>query len=93
MGCITDEPTITEALKGCEVVMHFAGLKAVGESSEKPLDYYRINVGGTVNLLKCMSDAGVNKIIFSSSATVYKPAKSVEDLPWKEGNYYFEVKM
>jgi len=52
LGCITDEKVVTDILTGCEVVMHFAGLKAVGESSEKPLDYYRVNVGGTVNLLK-----------------------------------------
>lgn len=54
-----------------DLVMHFAGLKAVGESVEKPLKYYENNVGGTVNLLKCMQKYGVNKIIFSSSATVY----------------------
>lgn len=54
-----------------DLVMHFAGLKAVGESVEKPLEYYETNVGGTVNLLKCMKNHGVNKIIFSSSATVY----------------------
>lgn len=54
-----------------DLVMHFAGLKAVGESVEKPLKYYENNVGGTINLLKCMQKYGVNKIIFSSSATVY----------------------
>lgn len=54
-----------------DLVMHFAGLKAVGESVEKPLKYYENNVGGTINLLKCMKKHGVNKIIFSSSATVY----------------------
>lgn len=54
-----------------DLVMHFAGLKAVGESVEKPLKYYENNVGGTINLLKCMKKYGVNKIIFSSSATVY----------------------
>ena len=54
-----------------DLVMHFAGLKAVGESVEKPLKYYENNVGGTINLLKCMQENGVNKIIFSSSATVY----------------------
>ena len=54
-----------------DLVMHFAGLKAVGESVEKPLKYYENNVGGTINLLKCMQEYGVNKIIFSSSATVY----------------------
>ncbi|MBQ3320877.1 UDP-glucose 4-epimerase GalE [Candidatus Saccharibacteria bacterium] len=54
-----------------DLVIHFAGLKAVGESVEKPLLYYENNVGGTINLLKCMKEFGVNKIIFSSSATVY----------------------
>lgn len=54
-----------------DLVIHFAGLKAVGESIEKPLKYYENNVGGTINLLKCMKKYGVNKIIFSSSATVY----------------------
>ena len=54
-----------------DLVIHFAGLKAVGESVEKPLRYYENNVGGTINLLKCMKKHDVNKIIFSSSATVY----------------------
>lgn len=54
-----------------DLVIHFAGLKAVGESVEKPLKYYENNVGGTINLLKCMKKYDVNKIIFSSSATVY----------------------
>lgn len=54
-----------------DLVIHFAGLKAVAESVEKPLEYYENNVGGTVNLLKCMQKYNVKKIIFSSSATVY----------------------
>lgn len=54
-----------------DLVMHFAGLKAVGESVEKPLEYYENNVGGMINLLKCMKKCGLKKIIFSSSATVY----------------------
>jgi len=54
-----------------DLVIHFAGLKAVGESVEKPLKYYENNVGGTVNLLECMQKYGVHKIVFSSSATVY----------------------
>ncbi len=54
-----------------DLVMHFAGLKAVGESVEKPLKYYENNIGGTVNLLECMKKYGVKKIVFSSSATVY----------------------
>merc|ERR1712136_465589 len=52
-------------------VIHFAGLKAVGESCQIPLKYYRVNIVGTLNLLDCMQDAGVHKIVFSSSATVY----------------------
>lgn len=54
-----------------DLVIHFAGLKAVGESVEKPLLYYKNNVGGTINLLEAMKKYGVKKIVFSSSATVY----------------------
>lgn len=56
---------------GYDAVMHFAGLKAVGESVEKPLLYYGNNIGGTVNLLEVMEENSVKKLIFSSSATVY----------------------
>lgn len=52
-------------------VIHFAGLKAVGESVEKPLEYYQNNVGGTLTLVEAMEEAGVRTLIFSSSATVY----------------------
>ncbi len=52
-------------------VMHFAGFKAVGESVQKPLKYYRNNLDTTLTLLECMADAGVKRFIFSSSATVY----------------------
>ena len=54
-----------------DLVIHFAGLKAVGESVAKPLKYYENNVGGTLNLLECMKAHDVKKMIFSSSATVY----------------------
>ena len=54
-----------------DLVIHFAGLKAVAESVEKPLKYYENNVGGTINLLESMNKYNVKKIIFSSSATVY----------------------
>jgi UDP-glucose 4-epimerase len=57
--------------EGVEAVVHFAGLKAVGESVEQPLRYYRVNVGGTVSLLEAMGEAGVRRIVFSSSCTVY----------------------
>uniref|UniRef100_A0AAY4BMV4 UDP-glucose 4-epimerase n=1 Tax=Denticeps clupeoides TaxID=299321 RepID=A0AAY4BMV4_9TELE len=52
-------------------VMHFAGLKAVGESVEQPLRYYRVNLTGTINLLEVMQAHGVHNLVFSSSATVY----------------------
>ena len=54
-----------------EAVIHFAGLKAVGESVAKPLEYYDNNIHGTLSLLEAMRDAGVKNIVFSSSATVY----------------------
>ena len=52
-------------------VIHFAGKKAVGESVIKPLDYYTVNVSGTINLLRVMAESSVFRIVFSSSATVY----------------------
>ena len=61
-----------------DLVIHFAGLKSVSESVEKPLMYYRQNLTGTINLLKCMQDFDVKKIIFSSSATVYGDSETAE---------------
>jgi UDP-glucose 4-epimerase len=65
--------TLADALKhhAVEAVMHFAGLKAVGESVKKPVAYYANNVEGTVSLLEAMLDAGVRSLVFSGSATVY----------------------
>ena len=54
-----------------DAVVHFAGLKAVGESVSKPLEYYQNNLGATLVLLQCMKEYGVKKLVFSSSATVY----------------------
>lgn len=54
-----------------DAVMHFAGLKAVGESTEQPLSYYQANVSGALSLLEVMQQAGVHRLVFSSSATVY----------------------
>ncbi len=59
------------AAQRIEAVMHFAGLKAVGESTAQPLRYYDHNVGGSITLLEAMQRAGVRSLIFSSSATVY----------------------
>lgn len=64
-----------------DAVIHFAGLKAVGESVAEPLRYYGNNLGSTITLCKVMSDAGVKNLIFSSSATVYG---NPEELPLKE---------
>jgi len=66
-----------------EAVIHFAGLKAVGESVSCPLDYYDNNVGGTISLLKGMQNQGVRTLIFSSSATVYGEPRY---LPLDEGH-------
>ena len=54
-----------------DCVIHFAGLKAVGESVQQPLKYYRNNIDTTLTLLECMQEAGVKQFVFSSSATVY----------------------
>lgn len=70
---LLDETALDKVIKDghYDAVMHFAGLKAVAESVEKPLWYYKNNIGGTINLLESMQKHSVNKIIFSSSATVY----------------------
>ena len=72
-GDIRDEPLLEQTLReqACDAVIHFAGLKAVGESVEQPLKYYDNNVIGTCRLLSAMQTAGVQTIVFSSSATVY----------------------
>ena len=79
-----------------EAVMHFAGLKAVGESVSQPLEYYDNNVAGTLNLLAAMEDAGVRVLVFSSSATVYGDPHSVpirEDFPLGATNPYGRTKL
>ncbi len=77
-------------------VIHFAGLKAVGESCAKPLEYYHNNVSGTINLLEVMRDHNCKKIVFSSSATVYGSPKTVpikEDFPLHTTNPYGTTKL
>jgi UDP-glucose 4-epimerase len=77
-------------------VIHFAGLKAVGESVEKPLEYYDNNVRGTLELLAAMRRAGVRTLVFSSSATVYGDPASVpirEDFPCSATNPYGRSKL
>ena len=77
-------------------VIHFAGLKAVGESCSQPLRYYHNNLTGTFNLIASMQKYGVKRIVFSSSATVYGTPKSVpisEDFPLSTTNPYGETKL
>ncbi len=77
-------------------VIHFAGLKAVGESVSVPLLYYHNNITGTINLLSLMEKYGVKRFVFSSSATVYGVPKSVpisEDFPLSTTNPYGETKL
>ena len=77
-------------------VIHFAGLKAVGESVEKPLEYYDNNVTGSLVLLEVMAQAGVKTLVFSSSATVYGDPQSVpirENFPLSATNPYGRSKL
>lgn len=79
-----------------DAVIHFAGLKAVGESVEKPWQYYQNNIEGTLVLLKAMQDHGVYQLVFSSSATVYgEPSKVpvTEDMPTGATNPYGQTKL
>ena len=79
-----------------EAVIHFAGLKAVGESVANPLKYYEINVGGSISLLSAMSKAECNNIVFSSSATVYGKPKYLpydEEHPTHPVNPYGRTKL
>ncbi len=79
-----------------DAVIHFAGLKAVAESTQKPLEYYNANLGGTLNLCTVMQDSGVKTLVFSSSATVYGEPKKVpigEDFPLSATNPYGRSKL
>ena len=97
-GDIRDQAAMEAALReyACHAVIHFAGLKAVGESTEKPLTYYDNNFVGTVRLLQAMSATGVKTLVFSSSATVYgEPQKLplTEDHPLSATNPYGRSKL
>ena len=79
-----------------ESVIHFAGLKSVGESVAKPIEYYDNNVTGTIVLVEAMRDAGVDTIVFSSSATVYGDPETVpirEHFPLSATNPYGRTKL
>lgn len=80
---LLDQPALKEVFdkEDIDSVIHFAGLKAVGESVRKPLEYYQNNITGTLTLMNVMREVGVKNIVFSSSATVYG---SPEEMPITE---------
>lgn len=95
---ILDEAGLAQIFSENEIdaVIHFAGLKAVGESVEMPLEYYQNNLTGTLVLLKVMRDHNVKNFVFSSSATVYGDPHSVpikEDFPLSATNPYGRSKL
>lgn len=97
-GDIRDRALLVRTMQeeSIEAVIHFAALKAVGESVSRPLDYYDNNVGGTLVLLGAMRDAGVHTLVFSSSATVYGNAQQMplrEDAPLSATNPYGRSKL
>lgn len=84
------------AARAIDAVIHFAALKSVGESWEKPLDYFENNISGTVTLLQAMVDAGVRRLVFSSSATVYgvpDQCPITESAPLRVTNPYGRTKL
>ena len=97
-GDIRDEAVLDEIFidNKIDAVVHFAGLKAVGESVSKPLEYYNNNVYGSLVLLDAMKKHNCKKIVFSSSATVYGMNKNVpfkEDYPLSTTNPYGTTKL
>ncbi|MBP6898255.1 UDP-glucose 4-epimerase [Pseudacidovorax sp. 1753] len=96
-GDVRDEALVRRVLAehGIKAVIHFAALKAVGESMAQPLRYYDNNVAGTVTLLRAMQASGVRQMVFSSSATVYGDPDTVpvrEDFPFRPANVYGHTK-
>jgi UDP-glucose 4-epimerase len=95
-GDVRDEAALEKALLGCDAVIHFAGLKAVGESVAKPLEYYDNNVHGTLCLLRVMQKLNIKKLVFSSSATVYGDPEFLpftENHPLRITNPYGQTKL
>lgn len=97
-GDVRDTATLAGlfATRPIDAVMHFAGLKAIGESVEKPIAYYDNNVNGTLQLLSAMAQSAVRTLVFSSSATVYGDPASVpirEDFPRSATNPYGRSKL
>ena len=97
-GDVRDRAVLDDlfAMHRPDAVVHFAGLKAVSESVEDPLSYYDVNVGGSMRLLEVMSETSCNRIVFSSSATVYGTPEYLpydEDHPTRPVNPYGRTKL
>lgn len=98
VGDIRDQASLEKAIRthSIEAVIHFAGLKAVGEAVAKPFNYYDNNVRGTLNLIEAMNACGVKTLVFSSSATVYGEPKYLplnETHPISATNPYGRTKL
>ena len=97
-GDLCDKELVDNIFKNenIDAVIHFAGLKAVGESVKKPLLYYRNNIDSTLTLLEVMNKYNCKKLVFSSSATVYGNPKTLpikEDFPLQTTNPYGSTKL
>ncbi|MCO5054654.1 UDP-glucose 4-epimerase GalE [Thermomonas sp.] len=96
-GDIRDRDALARAFEdGIDAVIHFAALKAVGESCAQPLRYFDNNIGGTIALMQAMEAAGAQQLVFSSSATVYGQPDRVpvkEDAPLRVTNPYGRTKL
>lgn len=97
-GDVRDTALVQKTLEDHQIdaVIHFAGLKAVGESVKSPIEYYENNVGGTTSLLQAMKLAQVNTLVFSSSATVYGDPQYLpidESHPTRATNPYGRTKL
>jgi len=96
-GDVRNRDDLAKAFSGdIDAVIHFAALKAVGESCEQPLAYFDNNIGGTITLMQAMESHGVHRMVFSSSATVYGQPDSVpvkEDAPLRVTNPYGRTKL
>ncbi|MGH9263723.1 MAG: UDP-glucose 4-epimerase GalE [Acidimicrobiales bacterium] len=94
---LLDQPAVAALLsQGFDAVLHFAALSLVGESVSQPVRYFRTNVGGTLNLLDAMRDAGVRRLVFSSTAATYGEPESVpipETAPTRPTNPYGASKL
>jgi UDP-glucose 4-epimerase len=97
-GDVRDTAKLEDSLRQHQIdaVIHFAGLKAVGESMQKPLAYFDANINGTLSLLKAMESTGVERLVFSSSATVYGAPQYLpldEEHPTRATNPYGRSKL